>query len=96
MYGTCVLLQYRMWKHLIAASIALPLSVLCHSLPQDKEQGLGFSVLEEEVNKKMVVMVKDIVLGGPAYRDGRLQVGDILLSVDGESVVGKPYNVVSV
>ena len=76
--------------------IALCLSVLCHSPPQDKEQGLGFSVLEEEVNNKMVVMVKDIVLGGPAYRDGHLQVGDILLSVNGESVVGKPYNVVSV
>jgi len=69
---------------------------LFYSSTQDKEQGLGFSIQEEEVNKKMAVMVKDIVEGGPAYRDGRLQVGDILLSVDGESVVGKPYNMVRV
>lgn len=44
----------------------------------------------------MVVMVKDVVVGGPAYREGQLQVGDILLSIDGKSVVGESYNKVSI
>ena len=51
--------------------------------------------MEEKVNKRLVVMVKDVVVGGPAYREGQLQIGDILLSIDGKSVVGESYNTVS-
>ena len=58
--------------------------------------GFGFSVLEEEVNRRMVVVVKDVVVGGPAYKEGQLQSGDILLSVDGKPVIGKPYNQVRI
>ena len=52
--------------------------------------------MEEKVNRRMVVMVKDVVVGGPAYREGQLQIGDILLSIDGKSVVGESYNQVSI
>ena len=57
--------------------------------------GLGFSVMEEKVNRRIVVMVKDVVVGGPSYREGQLQIGDILLSIDVKSVVGESYNQVS-
>ena len=50
----------------------------------------------EEVNKQLVVMVKDVVVGGPAYQEGQLQIGDILLSIDGKSVVSQFYNTVSI
>ena len=63
---------------------------------QDNVHGLGFSVMEEKVNRRLVVMVKDVVVGGPAYREGQLQIGDILLSIDDKSVVGESYNMVSI
>lgn len=74
----------------------LTLLVVCNIICfQDNVHGLGFSVMEERVNKRLVVMVKDVVVGGPAYREGQLQIGDILLSIDGKSVVGESYNTVS-
>ena len=41
------------------------------------------------------VMVRDVVVGGPAYQEGQLQIG-ILLSIDGKSVFGESYNMVSI
>ena len=58
--------------------------------------GLGFIVLEEKVNKWLVVMVRDVEVGGPAYQEGQLQIDDILLYIDGKSVFGKSYNTVSI
>ena len=45
-------------------------------------------MLEEKVNKWLVVMVRDVVVGCPAYREGQLQVGDILLPIDGNQCLG--------
>ncbi|XP_046560212.1 tyrosine-protein phosphatase non-receptor type 13-like [Haliotis rubra] len=50
--------------------------------------GLGFSLVTAQKNQEMCVFVRTISDGGAAATDGRLQVGDRLLQVNGESLVG--------
>ena len=38
------------------------------------------------------ILVKDIVADGAAARDGRISVGDQILSIDGEPLVGLDLN----
>lgn len=40
------------------------------------------------------VVIADLVKGGPAERSGKIEVGDLLVEVDGKSLVGMPYDLV--
>lgn len=53
-------------------------------------EGVGV-VLKEEVEG---VMILGLVKGGPAERNGQILPGDMLVEIDGKSVVGDPYETV--
>ncbi len=54
------------------------------------QSGMGLSIVAAKgVGKeKLGIYIKAVVEGGAAYHDGRLQAGDQLLRVDGQSLVG--------
>ncbi|XP_072164796.1 tyrosine-protein phosphatase non-receptor type 13-like [Diadema setosum] len=54
--------------------------------------GLGFSVIGAEKGGKTSIFVKTVTPDGVAGRDGRLKVGDRLLQVNGQSLVGMTQN----
>lgn len=54
-------------------------------LEKKKDQGLGLSIVGRKNDRG--VFISDIVIGGTAFRDGRLMRGDRLLAVDGTDVV---------
>ena len=56
--------------------------------------GLGFSLVHGERGGKEGVFIKTITEGGVAEAEGRLCVGDRLIQVNGESVVGMPHKMV--
>ena len=58
---------------------------------RDNDKGLGFTVSEGEQKGKPVVIVTKIMSGGPAEQGGQLQVGDQVLSVDGQNILGYSY-----
>lgn len=51
--------------------------------------GFGFTLLE--LNRGLVV-VKNIIIGGPAYHSGVIQPGDVLVSVSGASINGLAHS----
>lgn len=51
--------------------------------------GFGFTLIEIE---KGLVVVKNIIPGGPAYASGVIQPGDVLVSVSGVSVAGLQHS----
>ncbi|XP_063969005.1 tyrosine-protein phosphatase non-receptor type 13-like isoform X2 [Lytechinus pictus] len=54
--------------------------------------GLGFSVVGAEKGGKTSIFIKTVTPDGVACRDGRLKVGDRLLQVNGQSLVGMTQN----
>lgn len=54
--------------------------------------GMGLSIVAAKGagQDKLGIYIKQVVKGGAAAKDGRLQAGDQLLSVNGESLVGVP------
>ncbi|XP_030835107.1 tyrosine-protein phosphatase non-receptor type 13 isoform X4 [Strongylocentrotus purpuratus] len=54
--------------------------------------GLGFSVVGAEKGGKTSIFIKTVTQDGVASRDGRLKVGDRLLQVNGQSLVGMTQN----
>ncbi|XP_033112583.1 tyrosine-protein phosphatase non-receptor type 13-like isoform X2 [Anneissia japonica] len=54
--------------------------------------GLGFSLIGGEKGGKTSVFIKTITPGGVAANDGRLRIGDKLLQVNGQSLVGMTHN----
>ncbi|KAG8591875.1 hypothetical protein GDO81_000341 [Engystomops pustulosus] len=55
---------------------------------------LGFSFVggSEDCNRNKPFFIKSILEGTPAYHDGRIRCGDIILAVNGRSTSGIPYN----
>ncbi|KAI0981212.1 hypothetical protein GJ496_004651 [Pomphorhynchus laevis] len=47
--------------------------------------GFGFRIYVEETNPKLV-LVKEIIQNSPAFNDGRLKVGDCLVSIDAQLI----------
>ncbi|KAG8455140.1 hypothetical protein GDO86_001376 [Hymenochirus boettgeri] len=76
-----------------APNFASPLSfgsfknVLHVELPKD-QGGLGIAISEEDTING--VIIKSLTDHGAAAKDGRIKVGDCILAVDDESVVGDP------
>ncbi|XP_069833725.1 E3 ubiquitin-protein ligase LNX isoform X2 [Dendropsophus ebraccatus] len=56
---------------------------------------LGFSFVggSEDCNQNKPFFIKSILEGTPAYNDGRIRCGDILLAVNGRCTSGIPYNI---
>lgn len=54
---------------------------------------LGFSIVggQEELNCNQSFFIRSIVEGTPAYNDGRIRCGDILLEVNGKSTWGMTH-----
>ncbi|XP_015268971.1 PREDICTED: multiple PDZ domain protein [Gekko japonicus] len=76
-------------------------NILCSSLPIDlspytniqdielpKDQGIGIAISEEDTVNGVVV--KSLTEHGAAGKDGRIKIGDQILAVDDEVVVGYP------
>ncbi|XP_056414044.1 E3 ubiquitin-protein ligase LNX isoform X2 [Hyla sarda] len=55
---------------------------------------LGFSFVggSEDCNQNKPFFIKSILEGTPAYNDGRIRCGDILMAVNGRCTSGIPYN----
>uniref|UniRef100_A0A8C8DZX5 Ligand of numb-protein X 1 n=1 Tax=Oryzias sinensis TaxID=183150 RepID=A0A8C8DZX5_9TELE len=59
-------------------------------LRRNTSGSLGFSIVggQEEINCNQSFFIRSIVEGTPAYNDGRIRCGDILLEVNGKSTWG--------
>lgn len=63
------------------------------SLVKDGKKGLGFTIERgEKTRGSAAVLIASIVRGGPAEVEGTLQVGDQVLSVDGQKILGYAYD----
>uniref|UniRef100_A0A3Q2E0M8 Ligand of numb-protein X 1 n=1 Tax=Cyprinodon variegatus TaxID=28743 RepID=A0A3Q2E0M8_CYPVA len=62
-------------------------------LRRNTSGSLGFSIVggQEEVNCNQSFFIRSIVEGTPAYNDGRIRCGDILLEVNGKSTWGMTH-----
>uniref|UniRef100_A0A8C6V5U1 PDZ domain-containing protein n=1 Tax=Neogobius melanostomus TaxID=47308 RepID=A0A8C6V5U1_9GOBI len=61
-------------------------------LNESGSAGLGVSLKgnkSRETGEDLGIFIKSIIHGGAAYKDGRLSVNDQLVSVNGESLVGR-------
>ncbi|XP_047230528.1 E3 ubiquitin-protein ligase LNX isoform X2 [Girardinichthys multiradiatus] len=63
-------------------------------LRRNTSGSLGFSIVggQEEVNCNQSFFIRSIVEGTPAYNDGRIRCGDILLEVNGTSTWGMTHS----
>ena len=63
------------------------------SLIKDGKKGLGFTIERGEMTRgSAAVLVAGITRGGPAEVEGTLQVGDQILNVDGQKILGYAYD----
>uniref|UniRef100_A0A3Q2QXE4 Ligand of numb-protein X 1 n=1 Tax=Fundulus heteroclitus TaxID=8078 RepID=A0A3Q2QXE4_FUNHE len=62
-------------------------------LRRNTSGSLGFSIVggQEEVNCNQSFFIRSIVEGTPAYNDGRIRCGDVLLEVNGKSTWGMTH-----
>jgi len=69
--------------------LAVPKAV---SLVKDPKKGLGFNIEKgEKTRGSSEVLIASITPGGPADLEGTLQVGQQVLSVDKEKILGYAY-----
>lgn len=62
------------------------------SLSKDGKKGFGFAIERgEKTQGSSAVMVATVTAGGPAELEGQIQVGDQILSVDGQKILGYAY-----
>lgn len=63
------------------------------SLVKDGKKGLGFTIERgEKTRGSATVLVASVTRGGPAEVEGTLQVGDQILNVDGQKILGYAYD----
>ncbi|KAK7495866.1 hypothetical protein BaRGS_00012856, partial [Batillaria attramentaria] len=73
-------------------SQSTPEKIQVISLHKQGTQGLGFGVMEETRDGRHGIFVRSVTIGGAAAKDGHLSVGDELLEVGDESLVGAHYD----
>lgn len=62
------------------------------ALHRDRKKGFGFTIERGEVTRgSAAVLVASITRKGPADLDGKLQVGDQILDIDGQKILGYAY-----
>ncbi|XP_052260917.1 membrane-associated guanylate kinase, WW and PDZ domain-containing protein 2-like isoform X4 [Dreissena polymorpha] len=52
------------------------------------ERGLGFTIIGGDNPDEEFLQIKNVVLNGPAFVDGKLRTGDVLVRVNGQLVLG--------
>ncbi|XP_052779878.1 membrane-associated guanylate kinase, WW and PDZ domain-containing protein 3-like isoform X3 [Mya arenaria] len=52
------------------------------------ERGLGFTIIGGDNRDEEFLQIKNVVRNGPAFVDGKLQTGDVLVRVNGHLVLG--------
>ncbi|KAL8570734.1 hypothetical protein ACOMHN_039168 [Nucella lapillus] len=58
-------------------------------------QGLGFGIMEETRDGRQGIYIRHITIGGAAAKDGQMAVGDELLEVGEDSMLGQHYDKVN-
>ena len=67
------------------------------TLEKDRKKGFGFTIERgEKTQGSSAVMVASISRGGPADLEGQMQVGDQILDVDGQKILGYAYEKVCI
>ncbi len=62
------------------------------TLIKEGKKGFGFTIERGEVNQgSAAVLVATITRGGPAESSGKLEIGDQILTVDGQKILGYAY-----
>ena len=61
------------------------------TLYRDDKKSLGFNIEKGELGTAPTVLISNLTPGGPAELSGSLQVGDQILSVDGQKILGYAY-----
>ena len=61
------------------------------TLYRDDKKSLGFNIEKGELGSSPSVLISNLTHGGPADQCGSLQVGDQILSVDGQKILGYAY-----
>jgi tyrosine-protein phosphatase non-receptor type 13 protein len=64
-------------------------------LKKEPEVGIGIIIVggENTGQLDLGIFVKSVTPGGPAERDGRVQPGDRIIAIDGQSLEGMPHHV---
>ncbi|XP_048109095.1 inaD-like protein isoform X3 [Alosa alosa] len=68
----------------------LPGDLVLVDLEKD-QQGLGLSLAGNRDRNQISIFVVGITAGGPAYRDGRIHVGDELLEINNQVLYGRSH-----
>ncbi|KAL4240657.1 Protein tyrosine phosphatase [Mactra antiquata] len=67
-------------------------SVYQIDIQKPKSGGLGISLVTAETQNQTGVFIRTITPGGVAEVDGRLEIGDKILQINGESLIGMNHN----
>ncbi|KAL3876548.1 hypothetical protein ACJMK2_034389 [Sinanodonta woodiana] len=64
------------------------------TLEKEPHMGIGITIVGGDSTSRLDlgIFIKSIIVGGPAYRDGRIKVGDRLIAINGENLEGVQHH----